>query len=91
MTNSLIKNIDYASEYIIRLKLIMKKLSSKLCVEPGLLQQLLDSESLYIKQIPRDVANPFRVIADTINLSQAEFSSLAAAYVEKLKAHESVI
>lgn len=87
MNNLLIKKIDCASEYIIRLKFIMRKLASKLCVEPGLLQQLLDNESLYIKQIPRDSANPFRVIADTVNFSQAEFPSLMLAYTGMLKAN----
>jgi hypothetical protein len=63
----------------------MKNLASKLCIEPGLLQQLLDNESLYIKQIPGDSANTFRVIADTVKLTQAAFSSTMYSYISMLK------
>jgi len=85
MSNSFIRKIDSASEYIVRLKIIMKNLASQLCIEPGLLQQLLDNESLYIKQIPRDSANTFRVIADAIKLTQAAFSSTMRSYIRMLK------
>ena len=45
---------DYASEHIMQLQGMMKWLPNlHKGVEMGLLQQYLDEESLYIKQIPR--------------------------------------
>lgn len=91
MSNSFITKVDRASECIVRLKLVMRNLASKLCVEPGLLQQLLDNESLYIKQIPKDPANAFRVIAETTRLSQADFFPAMAAYTGLLKRNITVL
>ena len=46
--------VDIISENIAALQLIKKKLiSSPEHIEQGLLQQYLDQESLYIKQVPR--------------------------------------
>lgn len=84
MSNTFISRIDRASEYIVRLKLIMRNLASKLCIEPGLLQQLLDNESLYVKQIPKDTANVFRVVADAIELTQTNYHSIMLSYISKL-------
>ena len=45
---------DSASEHIIRLQGLQKRLTTVTSgLEMGLLQQYLDEESLYIKQIPR--------------------------------------
>lgn len=85
MSNTFICRIDRASEYIVRLKLIMRNLASKLCIEPGLLQQLLDNESLYINQIPKDTANVFRVVANAIELTQTSYPSIMRSYISKLR------
>ena len=54
MNYPLTKKIDCASEHIVVLQSLMRKLSfTHKGLEQGLLQQYLDEESLYIKQIPR--------------------------------------
>ena len=54
MSNPLTKKIDCASEYIITLQSLIRKLASiHKGLEMGVLQQYLDEETLYIKQIPR--------------------------------------
>ena len=45
--------IDCASENIAKIQLLKKKLLSTHNLDQGLLQQYLDEESLYIKQMPR--------------------------------------
>lgn len=46
-------NIDRASEYIAHLQTLMQQLPHRQKgIEGGIIQQYLDSESLYIKQIP---------------------------------------
>ena len=54
MQNTHLKKLDSASEFITTLQsLIQNPLAMRKELELGLLQQYLDDESLYIKQIPR--------------------------------------
>ena len=53
MHNSLITSIGLTKELIVRLKLLLQKAAdSQKEFELGFIQQFLDEESLYIKQIP---------------------------------------
>lgn len=54
MRNPYAEKIDSASEHMAILRSLMRKpVIPQKDPEPGLLQQYLDEESLYVKQIPR--------------------------------------
>ena len=91
MISSLIKEIDSASVFIVTLKSIMRRIQYDSAIEPGVFQQLLDKETLYIKQIPKDSTNVFRAIADVIKLSQSEFNSIISSYISMIRSNYSVI
>jgi len=85
MNTLLTKNIDRASEFIITLQAIIRKLTLSKGYEPGLLQQFLDDESLYIKQVPRDNLNVFRCLADVSIFLIGQPQKLLNNYINHLR------
>ena len=88
MSNLLPNIIDCASEHIMTVQSVMRKLGSKKTLGPDLLQQFLDDEALYIKQIPKDELNVFRVIADATRFAQSEYLQVLDFYIAALKGNQ---